>query len=210
MNRERILALLGATILKSLFMTLRIRVVDESGFQKDPSTDPVLFCFWHNRILGITYAFKRIYPKHRRGVTVLTSASKDGEILARLVAEFQMGSVRGSSSRGGSRALLELIRLVQAGRDIAITPDGPRGPRYRLGPGVIQLAQSTGAKILPLHAQFSRCFQMKTWDGFIIPLPFSTVSINVGIPIRIPAEANHTEFECERNQLEEILKHGAN
>jgi lysophospholipid acyltransferase (LPLAT)-like uncharacterized protein len=210
MNRERILALLGATILKSLFMTLRIRVVDESGFQKDPSTDPVLFCFWHNRILGITYAFKRIYPKHRRGVTVLTSASKDGEILARLVAEFQMGSVRGSSSRGGSRALLELIRLVQAGRDIAITPDGPRGPRYRLGPGVIQLAQSTGAKILPLHAQFSRCFQMKTWDGFIIPLPFSTVSINVGIPIRIPAEASHTEFECERNQLEEILKHGAN
>jgi hypothetical protein len=210
MNRERILALLGATILKSLFMTLRIRVVDESGFHKDPSTDPVLFCFWHNRILGITYAFKRIYPKHRRGVTVLTSASKDGEILARLVAEFQMGSVRGSSSRGGSRALLELIRLVQAGRDIAITPDGPRGPRYRLGPGVIQLAQSTGATILPLHAQFSRYFQMKTWDGFIIPLPFSTVSINVGTPIRIPAEASHTEFEFERNQLEEILKHGAN
>ena len=209
MNRERILAVLGATILKSLFMTLRIRIVDESGFQKDPSTDPVLFCFWHNRILGITFAFQRIYPKHRRGVTVLTSASKDGEILARLVAEFQMGSVRGSSSRGGSRALLELIRLVQSGRDIAITPDGPRGPRYSLGPGVIQLAQSTGAKILPLHAQFSRCFQMKTWDGFIIPLPFSSVSINVGSPIRIPEEATHTEFEFERNKLEEILKHGA-
>jgi lysophospholipid acyltransferase (LPLAT)-like uncharacterized protein len=209
MKRERILAVLGATILKSLFMTLRIRVVDESGFQKDPSTDPVLFCFWHNRILGITFAFQRIYPKHRRGVTVLTSASKDGEILARLVAEFQMGSVRGSSSRGGSRALLELIRLVQSGRDIAITPDGPRGPRYSLGPGVIQLAQSTGAKILPLHAQFSRCFQMKTWDGFIIPLPFSSVSINVGSPIRIPEKATHTEFEFERNKLEEILKHGA-
>jgi len=209
MNRERILAMLGATILKSLFMTLRIRVVDESGFQKDTSTDPVLFCFWHNRILGITFAFQRIYPKHRRGVTVLTSASKDGEILARLVAEFRMGSVRGSSSRGGSRALLELIRLVQSGRDIAITPDGPRGPRYSLGPGVIQLAQSTGAKILPLHAQFSRCFQMKTWDGFIIPLPFSSVSINVGSPIRIREEATHTEFEFERNKLEEILKHGA-
>ena len=210
MNRERILALLGATILKSLFMTLRIRVVDESGFHKDPSTDPVLFCFWHNRILGITFAFQRIYPKHRSGVTVLTSASKDGEILARLVAEFKMRSVRGSSSRGGSRALLELIRLVQSGRDIAITPDGPRGPRYSLGPGVIQLAQTTGAKILPLHAQFSRCFQMKTWDGFIIPLPFSRVSINVGSPIRIPAESTNTEFEHERNQLEEILKHGAN
>ena len=69
MNRERILALLGATILKSLFMTLRIRVVDESGFQKDPSTDPVLFCFWHNRILGITYAFKRIYDKNIKNKT---------------------------------------------------------------------------------------------------------------------------------------------
>jgi lysophospholipid acyltransferase (LPLAT)-like uncharacterized protein len=81
MNRERILALLGATILKSLFMTLRIRVVDESGFHKDPSTDPVLFCFWHNRILGITYAFKRIYPKHRRGVTVLRVRVKTEKFL---------------------------------------------------------------------------------------------------------------------------------
>lgn len=209
MNRERILALLGATILKSLFMTLRIRVVDESGFHKDPSTEPVLFCFWHNRILGITYAFQRIYPKHRGGVTVLTSASKDGEILARLVGAFKMGSVRGSSSRGGSRALLELIRLVQAGRDIAITPDGPRGPRYRLGPGVIQLAQSTGATILPLHAQFSRCFRMKTWDGFIIPLPFSKVSVTIGAPLEIPENLSDDEFEAARKQLEELLKNGA-
>ena len=185
MNRERILALLGATILKSLFMTLRIRVVDESGFQKDPSTDPVLFCFWHNRILGITYAFKRIYPKHRRGVTVLTSASKDGEILARLVAEFQMGSVRGSSSRGGSRALLELIRLVQAGRDIAITPDGPRGPRYDFKAGGLVVARRAGVPILLLGGVFESAWVVPSWDRFILPRPFSRVRVS---GILVPAE----------------------
>ena len=209
MTRERLLALTGATILKTLFLTLRLRIEDRSGVLKEDAGSPVIVCFWHNRILGITFAFDRIYPKKRAGVTVLTSPSKDGEILAQLVGAFGMEAVRGSSSRRGSRALLELVKLIRSGRDIAITPDGPRGPRYSLGPGIILLAQTTGTRIVPAHASFSRCMRMKTWDGFIIPLPFSSVSINVGSPIRIPAEASHTEFEFERNKLEEILKHGA-
>jgi lysophospholipid acyltransferase (LPLAT)-like uncharacterized protein len=144
-------------------------------------------CFWHNRILGITYVFDRIYPAGRGGVTVLTSPSKDGEILAQLVAAFGMEAVRGWSSRRGSRALLELVRLIKGGRDIAVTPDGPRGPRYSLGPGIILLAQSTGARILPAHASFSRCVRMKTWDGFIIPLPFSKVSVTIDEAFEVPA-----------------------
>jgi len=209
MTRERLLALLGATILRSLFATLRLHFEDRAGILAEQSPKPSLLCFWHNRILGITFAFDRLYPKNRLGVTVLTSPSRDGEILAQLVAAFGMGSVRGSSSRRGSRALLELVRLVRIGRDIAITPDGPRGPKYSLGPGVILLAQNTGARIIPMHAKFSRCIRMKTWDGFIIPLPFSKVSVTLAEPLEIPEKLSDDEFEAARKQLEKLLKNGA-
>ena len=209
MTRERLLALMGATILKTLFLTLRLRIEDRSGVLKEDAGSPVIVCFWHNRILGITFAFDRIYPKKRAGVTVLTSPSKDGEILAQLVGAFGMKAVRGSSSRRGSRALLELVKLIRSGRDIAITPDGPRGPRYSLGPGIILLAQTTGTRIVPAHASFSRCVRMKTWDGFIIPLPFSKVSVTIDEALAIPAELTAEEFETKRQNLEDLLKHAA-
>jgi lysophospholipid acyltransferase (LPLAT)-like uncharacterized protein len=209
MTRERLLALTGATILKTLFLTLRLRIEDRSGVLKENGGAPVIVCFWHNRILGITFAFDRIYPEKRGGVTVLTSPSNDGEILAQLVGAFDMKAVRGSSSRRGSRALLELVKLIRGGRDIAITPDGPRGPRYSLGPGIILLAQTTGARILPAHASFSRCVRMKTWDGFIIPLPFSKVSVTIDEALAIPGELTGEEFEEKRKNLEDLLKHAA-
>jgi lysophospholipid acyltransferase (LPLAT)-like uncharacterized protein len=209
MTRERLLALTGATILKTLFLTLRLRIEDRCGVLKEDAGSPVIVCFWHNRILGITFAFDRIYPKKRAGVTVLTSPSKDGEILAQLVGAFGMKAVRGSSSRRGSRALLELVKLIRSGRDIAITPDGPRGPRYSLGPGIILLAQTTGTRIVPAHASFSRCVRMKTWDGFIIPLPFSKVSVTIDKALAIPAELTAEEFETKRQNLEDLLKHAA-
>lgn len=210
MSRERILALVGSALLKALFLTIRLRLDDRSGVSKNTFSTPCLITFWHNRILGITLAFHRRYPKRERGgVTVLTSPSRDGEILAQFVAAFGMGSVRGSSSRRGSQALRELVRLIQDGGDIAITPDGPRGPRYSLGPGVILLAQTTGAAILPAHARFSRCLRMKTWDGFIIPLPFSTISVTMGERITIPKDLSEEEFERARKNLEDILKHAA-
>jgi lysophospholipid acyltransferase (LPLAT)-like uncharacterized protein len=209
MTRERLLALTGAAILKTLFLTLRLRIEDRSGVLKEDGGSPVIVCFWHNRILGITFAFDRIYPKKRNGVTVLTSPSKDGEILAQLVGAFGMKAVRGSSSRRGSSALLELVRLIRGGRDIAITPDGPRGPRYSLGPGIILLAQSTGVRIVPAHASFSRSIRMKTWDGFIIPLPFSKVSVTLDGALTIPGELTGEEFEEKRKNLENLLKHAA-
>jgi len=209
MTREHFLALAGATLLRLLFLTLRLRVEDRSGVLKEAASDPLIMSFWHNRILGVTFAFNRAYPSHRAGVTVLTSPSRDGEILARLVAAFRMSAVRGSSSRRGSRALLELMRLLRRGGDVAITPDGPRGPRYSLGPGLILLAQATGARIVPVHASFSRCIRMKTWDGFIIPLPFSTVSVTIDEVLKIPENLSDEDFESERKNLEDILKNGA-
>ncbi|MEI6280153.1 MAG: lysophospholipid acyltransferase family protein [Verrucomicrobiae bacterium] len=210
MTRERLLARIGSTILKALFLTVRLRLDDRCGIGRNAFPEPCLICFWHNRILGITLAAHRRYPKRlRRGLTVLTSPSKDGEILAQLVGAFGMGAVRGSSSRRGSRALLELVRIIRDGKDIAITPDGPRGPRYRLGPGVILLAQATGATIVPAHASFSRAFRMKTWDGFLIPLPFSTISVRIDERITIPKDLGEDEFERARKNLEDLLKNAA-
>lgn len=210
MNRERRLAIVGATLLRLLFLTLRMRVEDRAGFSKNSLNGPVIICFWHNRILGITLAFLRKYPGAlRKGVNVLTSASRDGEILAQFVKQFGMGAVRGSSSRRGSRAMLELVDLVEDGQDIAITPDGPRGPRYSFGPGAISLAQLTGGLIVPMHAKYSRSFRMKTWDGFIIPLPFSEVSITVEHPIRVPRRLTNEEFEVTRARVETILRNEA-
>lgn len=210
MSRERFLATLGATGLRLLFSTLRLRVGDQAGLSSNSPNAPVIICFWHNRILGITLAFLRKYPHAlRKGVTVLTSASRDGEILAQFVRQFGMGAVRGSSSRRGSRAMLELVDLVENGHDVAITPDGPRGPRYSFGPGAISLAQLTGSAIIPMHARFSRCFRVKTWDGFIIPLPFSQVSVTVDGPIYLPRKLDDTEFEKLRSKVENLLRNEA-
>ena len=101
---------------------------------------------------------------------------------------------------------MELIRLVREGGDVAITPDGPRGPRYVLGPGVVQLAQTTGARILPVHARFSRCVRMRTWDGFVVPLPFSRVSVTVGEPVAVASDLDGEAFESARRNLEDVLR----
>lgn len=209
MTRESLLAGIAVAILRLLFCTIRLKVDDDSVIKNDTSGKSIILCFWHNRILGITVSFLRRYPKHRKGVTVLTSPSKDGEILAQIMAGFRMGAIRGSSSRRGSQAMRELVRAVDQGIDIAVTPDGPRGPCYKLGPGVVFLAQTTGTRILPLHAKFSRCVRLKSWDRFIIPLPFSTISIKVGEPISVPSELTAEEFEKVRLDLETTLKNEA-
>jgi len=210
MNRESLLSTLAVSIIRLIFLTVRLRVVDPIGFEQSKPKGPLILCFWHNRILAITLAFLRKYPhSKRKGVTVLTSPSRDGEVLSQIMDKLGMGSVRGSSSRRGSQAMRELIRLVESGRDIAITPDGPRGPRYKLGAGAILLAQTTGATLLPMHAKFSRAIRMKTWDGFTIPLPFSTISVTVGETISVPPDLTPEEFEAMRLRVETLLKNEA-
>lgn len=210
MNRESLLSSLAVLIIRLIFLTVRLRVVDPIGFEQSKPKGPLILCFWHNRILAITLAFLRKYPhSKRKGVTVLTSPSRDGEVLSQIMDKLGMGSVRGSSSRRGSQAMRELIRLVEAEQDIAITPDGPRGPRYKLGAGAILLAQTTGAPLLPMHAKFSRAIRMKTWDAFTIPLPFSTISVTVGETIHVPPNLTPEEFEATRLRVETLLKNEA-
>jgi lysophospholipid acyltransferase (LPLAT)-like uncharacterized protein len=210
MTREKFLALVGSLIARALFLTIRLRVKDEAGLLAKSPDFPLIVTFWHNRILAITVAHMRFYPRLRRkGVAVLTSPSKDGEILAQLMACFRMGAIRGSSSRRGARAMMECADWLKSGADLAVTPDGPRGPRYTLGPGLILLAQTTGARILPMHVRFSNAATIKSWDGFRIPLPFSRLDVTIGAYETIPPTPTDEAFEAERLRIETLLKNEA-
>lgn len=211
MNREKLLASLGVLILRLLYSTIRLRWNDHTGFTTGTHEKPVVLCFWHNRILGATLVFTRRYPRTERGgFTVLTSPSRDGGILAGVAHGLGMNPIRGSSSRRGAQALRELIRLVQSGHDVAITPDGPRGPRYSMGPGAILLAQSTGSALVLVHAKFSNAIRLKTWDGFIIPLPFSRICVTADEMIPVPRKLTAEAFEALRLRAETRLKNEAN
>ena len=199
----------GAALLRVLFSTLRLRIDDQARHLVPPPGQPVIYAFWHNRILAITAAFLRVYPRDRKGVLVLTSASKDGMWLGALAGRLGMGSVRGSSSRRGATAMRELIEKVELGHDIAITPDGPRGPRYKLGPGMIYLAQRARIPIIPIHARFGRHWRLDTWDGFSIPKPFSRIDVTLAPAVTVPVELGEAEFEAERRKIESLLRAGA-
>ena len=209
-TKQQLLASFAAGLARLVFSTIRLRVNDRSGFLTNPPDGPRILVFWHNRIPAIAVGFLRHYPgRHasRKGVTVLTSPSKDGDILAGVMANLGMGSVRGSSSRRGSTAIRELAALLESGIDLAITPDGPRGPKYSLGLGAVFLSQKTGVPIMPLHARYHRAIRLKTWDNFAIPLPFSRIDITMDPYLTVDPEA--TDLEAERLRLESLLKEQA-
>ncbi len=205
-DKQRMLAAIATFLTRLVFLTVRLRLRDDAGVLTKPAEFPMVITFWHNRIMAITLAFLRNYPPGRKGVSVLTSPSKDGEILAHVMANFGMGAIRGSSSRRGSRALLECAKHLESGADLAVTPDGPKGPRYHLGPGLILLAQKTGARIVPVHAKFHCAIELKTWDGFRIPLPFSRVDVTIAPIEVIPPTPDDDKFELERQRIESILR----
>jgi lysophospholipid acyltransferase (LPLAT)-like uncharacterized protein len=202
MKNPRLLAAIASWIVRALLFTLRFRIEDRAGLFDPSRTTPILGAFWHNRLLVIPW----IYQKHSPiPAAALTSASRDGEILAGVLASFGVRAVRGSSSRRGVGALIEMKKLVKEGFDIAITPDGPRGPRYELNPGIIKLAQKTGASIIPLNVEYSRFVQVGRWDGFMIPLPFARVDVTIGAPETIPPTTTDEDFEKERLRIQQVL-----
>jgi lysophospholipid acyltransferase (LPLAT)-like uncharacterized protein len=203
-RRSKALVWLSALLLKLLFRTLRCEVKDEGGFLNQADGRSVVALVWHNRMLGLTVAFSRYYPS-RKGAIVLTSASRDGAYLAEFVQNFGVGAVRGSSSRRGSSALLDLVRKLNEGYDICITPDGPRGPRYSLGPGAILLSQLCQVPLMPLLIEYSACWRLKSWDGFAIPKPFSKVEVTIMPFIEVSESAREENFESERLRIESIM-----
>jgi hypothetical protein len=169
---------LVGVVLRLLARTWRIELADRSGLTRaEASGGPLIWIFWHNRLLIAPILYERFFSQ-RRGAALI-SRSKDGELLAACIRYFGGEVVRGSTSRGGSPALANLRRLLSEGCDIYITPDGPRGPRYNMGPGAVWLALQSGAPILPVNAEFSRVWRLGGWDGFIIPKPFARIAVTL-------------------------------
>ena len=202
---------MSSLVLKILILaigsSLRWRIEDPNRLLMDRHSKPAIFVMWHNRLFLIPYLFWKYWNIFQRGkVAVMVSTSKDGGYLVRVLERFNLICVRGSSSRRGNAALLEMTRLVEAGADAGITPDGPRGPKYQVADGVISLAQLTGAPIIPISYVLSRKIELNSWDSFMIPLPFGRATLRVGTPVNVSAAAGAEEREHKRLELETILK----
>jgi lysophospholipid acyltransferase (LPLAT)-like uncharacterized protein len=164
------------------------------------SGQPPILALWHGRILPGTVYFRD------RGIVVITSENFDGEWIARVIGRFGYGTARGSSSRGGVRALVQLRRDLAAGRPAAFTVDGPRGPRHRVQPGCIWLAKSTGSPILPFHIESRSCWTLRSWDRTQIPRPFTPVIVCIGAPFFVPPDSDDAAIELRRLALEQELQ----
>jgi lysophospholipid acyltransferase (LPLAT)-like uncharacterized protein len=200
---QRALGWVVANAMRLLAATLRYRVNGGGGPAK-LSDEPVIFALWHNRLglcMKVYESFVRPHHSHDH-LAALISASKDGAFLASILQNFGVKAVRGSSSRRGAQALLELASWAERGYDLAVTPDGPRGPCYVVQEGVMALAQVTGLAIIPYSCQIGWKIRVKSWDRFQIPLPFSHCEMTFGEPIRVPREAT----DAERTQLGEQLR----
>lgn len=204
----RVLARLIWLFARILAATLRFRWRDDSGaFEKEPER-PVIFCIWHNR-LALSLVLYRLHVRSRwprRRMAGMVSASRDGGMLARVLELFQVRPVRGSSSRRGGQALKEALTAIRDGCDLAITPDGPRGPCYALQPGIISVAQLSGSPIIPVTYRLSRKWTLKSWDRFQIPMPFAQVDVTLAPAVDVPRRLTEAELEATRSRLEQTMR----
>jgi lysophospholipid acyltransferase (LPLAT)-like uncharacterized protein len=201
--KARWLIAFGFCLLKMLGRTLRYEIHDRAGIVGKPVVENYIGVLWHNRLLIFPLVLRRFFPD--RPGAALISASRDGDLLSDAIHRFDYDVVRGSSSKLGASGLLQLSDVLGGGRDVVITPDGPRGPAYELGPGIIFLAQKTGAPVLPMNMEYSSCWRVKSWDRFIIPKPFSKVRVIIGQPERIRSISTDQEFEAERLRVQGAL-----
>ena len=189
----RLMALLGSTLRWRTEGLEHLDQVVASGRQ------PIM-AFWHGRILPATYFFRR------RGIIVITSENFDGEWIAGIIERFGYGTARGSTSRGGGKALLQLTREMAAGKPAGFTVDGPRGPARIAQPGAGWLAKATGNPVLPFHLEADRHWTLNSWDRTQIPKPYATVALAVGEPFDVAPDADDAGIEAARHVLEERLR----
>lgn len=205
---QRLAARLVYAFARGLAATLRFKLHDASGFFSEVPQEKIIFAIWHNRLALALILYERYLGQRDRDrkMAALVSASRDGALLARILELFNVQPVRGSSSRRGAQALRELVTWGERGHDLAVTPDGPRGPRYVVQEGVISAAQLTGLPIVPVSYRLSWKITFKSWDRFQMPLPFARCDIMTGPALRVPREATAEEREALRQQLEERLR----
>ena len=200
---QRLAARMFYMLLRMLRFTWRVYFSDPHGIMEAGRDRPLIFCAWHNRLAYVMIAIREdIQPKTGRRLAAMVSASRDGAFLVEILRAFDVEPVRGSTSRRGRQALLELSRQVKAGRHLGITPDGPRGPCYEIQDGILSLAQLTGLPIVPLGCQARRKVRFKSWDRFQLPWPLTRCDVAFGEPLEVPRKAT----DEQRNALKDDLK----
>lgn len=206
-RHQRVLAWLIYALVRVVAATVRFRLRDRSGLFEGPPPGPAIYCLWHNRLaLGLAIYYRYLKPRSRSsGVAAMVSASRDGAFLAAILKCYSVQPVRGSSSRRGPQALLELTTWAERGYDLAITPDGPRGPCYVVQEGVMSLAQLTGLPVVPVNYRLGFKLRLKSWDRFLIPLPFTRCEVFFEKAVRVPRDASDAQREEIRRQIQETL-----
>jgi hypothetical protein len=181
---------LGAGAVGALFLTTRLTRVGADHYERfRREGTPVIFAFWHGALLPLVHY-------HRgEGIVVLVREHDDGEYITRVIRRNGFGTVRGSSTRGGTKGLRGLVRAARGGHDLALTPDGPRGPRGVFKPGALAVAQMTGLPLIPLGVGASSGRRLGSWDGFLVPNPFSRVTIEYLPPRWVARDATRGHME---------------
>ncbi len=194
----RLAAFSAAGLVRAWLATVRARARSEDGrvHPPDPTVERLIYAFWHESFLGPA--------KIRTPVKVLISQSADGELIAQVCKHLGLGTIRGSSKRGGAQALLQLLRDGE-NTHLAITPDGPRGPRRQVKTGVVLLASLTGLPIVPLGVGFTGAWRFRSWDRFAIPRPFSTIAGVLGEPLIVPPDLDNAGVEQQRRRIEDAM-----
>ena len=187
---------LGSLLVRALVCTVRVRILHDQPARRPGQG--VVYCFWHAQLLSLSYLYRK------RNIHVLVSSHRDGEYIVRVTSWLGFGAVRGSSTRGGVRALSQAIDKLRNGIDIAVTPDGPRGPRQQFKPGALFLARESGAPLVLGACVPERAWRLGSWDGFYIPKPFTRVAIVVH-EHSIPHDATDDDLERKRAELEQAL-----
>lgn len=209
-RRERVLlwliSTIGALAVRLIGATLRISMYIEPGGPAF-NTHPLILCFWHRGIFSSTWAFRK------QNIGVITSQSFDGEYIARIISAFGYVPIRGSSSRGGARALLESRRILESGRTVAFTSDGPRGPLYVTKPGPVLLASKSGVPIVAFHIAVEKAWLLRSWDRFMIPKPFSRALLCMSAQMLVPPDLEttqldqfHAELQAAQNRVREFAE----
>jgi lysophospholipid acyltransferase (LPLAT)-like uncharacterized protein len=199
-RKAAVIAALATPMIRALGSTYRWRVDGFPHYESIVASGrQPIFAFWHGRILPATFFWRD------RGIVVITSQNFDGEWIAGIIRRFGYGTARGSTSRGGARALVQLRRDLADGRPAAFTIDGPRGPARVAQSGAVFLAGATGHPLLPFHIEANRFWTAGRWDQTQVPKPFSTVAVAIGEPIYVP-DTTETTVEAKRVELECVLR----
>ncbi|HET8656779.1 MAG TPA: lysophospholipid acyltransferase family protein [Longimicrobiaceae bacterium] len=198
--RARLAASVAGGLLTGLMRTTRYEAIDEQHYREWlGSGRTAIYVLWHGRLLPCSY-------RHRHeGLATLISQHRDGDYIARVVEGWGFRTVRGSSSRGGGAALRQLVRLLREGTSIAVTPDGPRGPRQKMKLGPLLAARLTGVPMIPVTAGTDRAWWFEGWDRFLVPKPFARFRIAYGAPIFVPRTADEGELERLADEMEARL-----